>query len=94
MNEERKQKRKHGILQRLFAALGVCTILITTLLVLIFEISAIFIAVYAAALAAIIGPVFTEGASGFIEIVTGIAELIFEGILTVFELITSLFSGF
>ena len=53
MNEERKQKQKHGIVQRLFAALGVFTILITTLLVFIFEISAIFIAVYAAALAAI-----------------------------------------
>ena len=94
MNEERKQKPKHGIVQRLFAALGVFTILITTLLVLIFEISAIFIAVYAAALAAIVGPAFTEGASGFLEIVTGIMELVLEGIFMVFDFIASLFSGF
>ena len=89
----RKQK-KHGVVQRAFAALGVVTLLIATLLVLIFELTAVLIAVYAAALAAIVGPAFTEGADGFIGILTGIMELVFEGIAMIFEGIGSLFSDF
>jgi hypothetical protein len=94
MNEKEKKTRKHGTIQRLFAALGIFTFLITTILVLIFELSAVFLAAYAAALAAIVGPAFTEGADGFLEIVTGIMELVVEGIAMIFEFIASLFSGF
>lgn len=92
--EEKNQKRKHGTVQRAFAALGVFAFLITTILVLIFELTAIFAAVYVAALAAIVGPAFTEGADGFLEILTGIMELVVEGIAMIFEAIASLFSGF
>ena len=69
-------------------------LLIATLLVLIFELTAVLIAVYATALAAIVGPAFTEGADSFIGILTGIMELVFEGIAMIFEGIGSLFSDF
>ncbi|MBC2600483.1 hypothetical protein [Puniceicoccus vermicola] len=93
MNEEQK-KRKHGTIQRAFAALGVFTILITTILVLIFELTFVFMAVYAAALASIVGPAFTESADGFLEILAAIMELVVEGVAMIFEIIASLFSGF
>ena len=66
----------------------------TTLLVLVFELTAVFVAVYAAALAAIVGPAFTEGADGFLEILAGMLELVVEGVAMIFEFIASLFSGF
>ncbi|MEO0509400.1 MAG: hypothetical protein AAF065_06045 [Verrucomicrobiota bacterium] len=92
--EEKNHKRKHGIVQRAFAALGIFTFLITTILVLVFELTTVFMAVYVAALAAIVGPAFTESADGFLEILTGIVELIVEGVAMICEFIASLFSGF
>jgi hypothetical protein len=94
MNKQQKQKRKYGIVPKLLAALGVFTILMTTLFVLIFELSAILLAIYAAALAAIVGPVFTAGPSSFVEIVTGMIELVMEGVAMIFDFIATLFSGF
>jgi uncharacterized membrane protein len=94
MKEEENKKRKHGTVQRLFAALGVFAIFITSILTLIFGLSGVFVAIYVAALASITGPAFTEGADGFLEIVTGIMELVVEGIAMIFDFIGSLFSGF
>jgi hypothetical protein len=36
----------------------------------------------------------TEGADGFLETITGIMELVVEGIAMIFDFIGSLFSGF
>lgn len=94
MQEEKNKKRKHGTVQRLFAALGVLAIFITSILTLIFGLSGVFIAIFVAALASITGPALTEGADGFLEIVTGIMELVVEGIAMIFDFIGSLFSGF
>jgi hypothetical protein len=94
MKKEGEKKRKHGTVQRLFAALGIFAIFITTILTLILGLSGVFVAIYAAALVSITAPAFTEGADGFLEIITGIMELIVEGIAMIFEFIASLFSGF
>ena len=71
MQEEKNKKRKHGTVQRLFAALGVLAIFITSILTLIFGLSGVFLAIFVAALASITVPASTEGADGFLEIITG-----------------------
>jgi hypothetical protein len=94
MAAAKKRQRKHGVVQRAFAALGVLTFLVVTVLVLIFELTAVLLAVYAAALAAIVGPALTEGADGFLDVVIGIIELVVEGVAMIGECIASLFAGF
>ena len=90
----KRKPKKHGLVQRSFAAFGCILLLVTSISSIFFGFTWIMILLFILALGSITGPALTEGAGGFMEILGTIVELIVEGIITIFEIIGSLFSGF